>query len=38
MGVNVAHLVQLCFGFPLLWYANKTAPAYTCTVGAILHR
>jgi predicted metal-binding protein len=38
MGVNVDHLVQLCFGFPLLWYANKTAPAYTCTVGAILHR
>jgi predicted metal-binding protein len=38
MGVNVDMLVQRCFGFPLAWYANKTAPAYTCTVGAILRK
>lgn len=38
MGVNVDLLVRHCFGFPLAWYADKTAPAYTCTVGAILRK
>jgi predicted metal-binding protein len=38
MAVDVNHLVETAFDFPLQWYRkNCPFPEYTCVVGGILH-
>jgi predicted metal-binding protein len=37
LGVDVNHLVETCFGFPLQWYRKgEIEPEYTCTVAGVL--